>query len=43
MSGCAGAENIIAINKGPEAPIFKLARFGIVGIRKGCFRLSSPR
>ena len=31
MSGCSGAKNIIAINKDPEANIFKAARFGIVG------------
>ncbi len=31
MSGCAGSKNIIAINKDPEANIFKEARFGIVG------------
>jgi electron transfer flavoprotein alpha subunit len=30
-SGCAGARNIIAINKDPEASIFKVARFGIAG------------
>jgi len=31
MSGCSGSKNIIAINKDPEANIFKEARFGIVG------------
>ncbi len=31
MSGCTGSKNIIAINKDPEANIFKEARFGIVG------------
>ena len=31
MSGCSGSKNIIAINKDPEANIFKAARFGIVG------------
>jgi len=31
MAGCSGAKNIIAINKDPEANIFKEARFGIVG------------
>ncbi|MDD5082564.1 MAG: electron transfer flavoprotein subunit alpha/FixB family protein [Dehalococcoidales bacterium] len=31
MSGCSGAKNIVAINKDPEANIFKEARFGIVG------------
>jgi electron transfer flavoprotein alpha subunit len=31
LSGCSGAKNIIAINKDPEANIFKEARFGIVG------------
>jgi len=31
MSGCSGAKNIIAINKDPEANIFKEARFGVVG------------
>jgi len=31
MSGCSGAKNIIAINKDPEANIFKLAHYGVVG------------
>lgn len=31
MAGCSGAKNIVAINKDPEANIFKAARFGIVG------------
>ncbi len=31
ISGCAGAKNIVAINKDPEANIFRLAHFGIVG------------
>jgi len=31
ISGCGGAKNIVAINKDPEANIFKVARFGIVG------------
>jgi electron transfer flavoprotein alpha subunit len=31
MSGCAGARNIIAINKDPGANIFRYTRFGVVG------------
>jgi len=31
MSGCSGSKNIIAINKDPEANIFRVARFGVVG------------
>ena len=31
MSGCSGCKNIIAINKDPEANIFKSAHFGVVG------------
>jgi electron transfer flavoprotein alpha subunit len=31
MAGCSGAKNIIAINRDPEAAIFKEARFGVVG------------
>jgi electron transfer flavoprotein alpha subunit len=30
MSGCSGAKNIVAINRDPEANIFKEARFGVV-------------
>jgi len=30
MAGCSGAKNIVAINKDPEANIFKQARFGVV-------------
>jgi len=31
MSGCSGAKCIVAINKDPEANIFKEARYGVVG------------
>jgi electron transfer flavoprotein alpha subunit len=30
MAGCSGAKNIVAINKDPEAIVFKSSRFGIV-------------
>ena len=31
VSGCSGSKNIIAINRDPEANIFQMARFGVVG------------
>lgn len=31
MAGCAGSKTIIAINKDPEANVFKESQFGIVG------------
>lgn len=31
MAGCSGARAIVAINKDPDANIFKEARFGVVG------------
>ena len=31
MAGCSGARSLVAINRDPEANIFKHARFGVVG------------
>jgi electron transfer flavoprotein alpha subunit len=31
MAGCSGAKHIVAVNKDPEANIFKEASFGVVG------------
>ncbi|MFQ5825926.1 MAG: electron transfer flavoprotein subunit alpha/FixB family protein, partial [Dehalococcoidia bacterium] len=31
MAGCSGSKNIVAVNKDPEANIFREAQFGVVG------------
>jgi len=31
IAGCSGSKNIVAVNRDPEANIFKEARFGVVG------------
>ena len=31
MAGCSGSKTIVAVNRDPEANIFKEARFGVVG------------
>ena len=31
MAGCSGSKNIIAINKDPEANIFKESKYGVIG------------
>ncbi len=31
MAGCSGSKNIVAVNRDPEANIFKQAHFGVVG------------
>jgi electron transfer flavoprotein alpha subunit len=37
MAGCSGAKTIVAFNKDPEANIFKMAHFGVVGDWKKTF------
>lgn len=34
MAGCAGARSLVAINRDPDANVFKHARFGVVGDAK---------
>ena len=31
IAGCSGSRNIVAINRDPDANIFRHARFGVVG------------
>jgi len=31
LSGCSGAKTIVALNKDPEANVFKVAHYGVLG------------
>lgn len=38
MAGCSGLEWIVAINKDPEAHIFRAADFGVIGDYRNVLR-----
>jgi electron transfer flavoprotein alpha subunit len=43
MAGCSGSKTIVAFNKDPEANIFKLAHYGVVGDWKVIFPAFSKK